>query len=383
MKSQTSKLRINELANKITEGTITPLEQEEFDKWYSHQMTNTFRVPKHIAKSQIELKSRIFQHIEYELGFSNKTKYTSILRKLAVAASILLMIATGAYFVIRQHNQVNPEIVQHSIPNLAPGQSKAILTLSSGKKIILDDAHQGDLAAEGNSVIKKTAERGVIYADSHSHHTSNGMVNTMSTPRGGEYQLTLADGTKVWLNAASSITYPVAFTGKYRDVSVTGEAYFEVAHDSSKPFRVKTGSQIVEVLGTHFNINGYNDEKAIRTTLLEGSVSISSNNIRKMLRPGEQASFIRGTLNIQTVDIEEAIAWKNGYFQFVDTDIKTIMRQLARWYDVDVEFDGEATKETFTGRISRHRNLNQVLAIVKGSKSVNLSFEGRRIMVRQ
>lgn len=383
MKSPSSKSRIEELANKIKLGIITPAEQVEFDEWYRKQSKKSFYVPESSANSEIELKNRIYGRIENELEFKHKIEPTLILRRLAVAASILLIISIGLYITVRRNDISKPAIVKNSIPNFKPGQSKAILTLSSGKKIVLDDVSQGKLAAEGNSIINKTNGKGIIYANSHSYHTSQLLVNTMTTPRGGEYQLTLSDGTKVWLNAASSITYPASFVGKYRDVSVSGEAYFEVAHDRSKPFRVKTSEQTVEVLGTHFNINGYHDENMVRTTLLEGSVSVLCNNIQKVLRPGEQASVEHGNLNIKSIDTDEAVAWKNGYFQFVDADIQTIMRQLARWYDVDVEFVGATTKETFTGRISRHRNLNQVLKIIQESKSVHLSFKERRIMISQ
>lgn len=390
MKKELTRERIEELASKIKQNTATAAEQREFDAWYGRQAEKPFHVPGHVATSETDLKDGIYQHILQETGLNKPNRPRLMLwRRIAVAASVVLCLSVGGYFFLNKKPDT-VQTVQNQQVDFAPGSNKAILTLSNGKKIALDDVSQGKLAAEGSTVISKTGDGQVIYDDQHSLHSkTENVVNTMSTPRGGQYHLTLSDGTEVWLNAASSITYPAAFTGSDRQVKITGEVYFQVAHNATKPFRVKSNGQMVEVLGTHFNINAYNDEVAVKTTLLEGSVRISPLRGDKadeatsaILKPGQQAILSSGALSTKSVDVNEAMAWKNGYFYFVDTDIQTIMRQISRWYDVDVEFQGPITKETFTGRISRNRNISKVLKIVQDSKYVQLTFEGRRIMVK-
>jgi len=191
----------------------------------------------------------------------------------------------------------------------------------------------------------------------------------------------LPDGTAVWLNAASSIKYPIAFSAKERRVVITGEVYFEVKHDAAKPFRVVSNEQTVEVLGTHFNINAYADEKNIKTTLLQGSVRIVANGNRAILKVGQSSAIDENKISIGNAD-DAAVAWKDGYFEFSESDIQTVMRQLSRWYDVDVIYIGTMSQETFTTRISRHKNISQVLNIIRASKSVNVEIQGRRIMVK-
>ena len=205
--------------------------------------------------------------------------------------------------------------------------------------------------------------------------------NTLTTPRGGQYHLTLSDGTSVWLNAASSIKYPIAFTGNERRVEITGEVYFEVEHNAAKPFRVICNGQTVEDLGTHFNINAYNDENAVKTTLLEGSVNVSAAGKNKMLKPGEQAQLQHGNIRIADVDVNKVAAWKNGLFQFNDDNIRDIMRQLGRWYDVDIKYEGNLPDWEFSGAIPRNANLSQVLDILSFVK-VHFRIDGKTIVVK-
>lgn len=383
MKKELTRERVEELASKIMHASTTVVEQQEFDAWYARQAEKAFHVPGHLATSEAELKASIYQHIQQETGLNKpKRSVVKLWRSIAAAASVVLCLSLGGYYLLKDKTE-NTEIIAAKQQDYAPGSNKAILTLSNGKQIVLDDAGKGKLAAEGNSVINKTDNGQVVYNDQRSqNHNAANVLNTMATPRGGQYHLTLADGTDVWLNAASSITYPATFTGKDREVEITGEVYFQVAHNAAMPFRVKSNGQTVEVLGTHFNINAYDNEAAIKTTLVEGSVAVTANNQKKFLKPGQQAMLSSNTLTTKSVDINEELAWKQGYFDFTDADIKTIMRQLSRWYDVDVEFVGPVTTETFTGRISRGRNISQVLKIVEGSKYVHLTFEERRIMVR-
>ncbi|MES2455800.1 MAG: FecR domain-containing protein [Bacteroidota bacterium] len=385
---------LNELARKWLSGTITPDEKAVLDQWYDYDADTAIQRTKNEAEEDQQAE-RMLANIH-----ERKAKVIPMRRKWqmpAAAAAILIVIGAAGYFYTRQ---VKPAVETASVlpEDFAPGSNKAILTLSGGKKIVLNDAKNGELANEGNTLISKTADGDVVYRaaplsaqgrDAAGREVNE--YNTMTTPRGGQYHLTLADGTGVWLNAASSITYPSAFKGKDRQVEISGEVYFEVAHDASKPFRVKNGAEVVEVLGTHFNINAYQNEGSSRTTLLEGSVRIAylSPSGRDaegregiILKPGQQAIRSNNTFKINAVETGEVVAWKNGYFQFVDADIETMMRQIARWYDVDIEFEGPVTKETFTGRISRFRNISQVLKIVQSSRSVQLTYQGRRIIVR-
>lgn len=378
--------RIEELASKIKEGNINTLEQREFDDWYRLQAEKDFYIPEDFASNNAELKNRIYHRIEDKLEFDKKGRYHWIFNRnnLGAAAAVLIMLSFGVYFLLKTDRIANTVTISNQIPDLAPGKNRAILTLSDGEEIDLEASPQGQIAAEGNSFIHINGENEVIYKDRNVNQVKSPYrTNTMRTPRGATYRLKLADGTKVWLNAASSITYPTSFSDKTREVSISGEVYFEVAHDASRPFKVKTGDQMIQVLGTHFNVNSYNNEDVIRTTLVEGSVAISMGEFNHVLRPGDQARISNNGIKVGKVDTDEITAWKNGYFQFVDADIYTIMKQISRWYDVDIEFVGPMSKESFTGRISRDRNLNQVLQIVQNSKSVHLTFEGRRIMVRQ
>ena len=254
-----------------------------------------------------------------------------------VAAVVLIV--CGLWFLAGRDRA--PSIaVTPKTEDIAPGGDKAILTLADGTKVVLDTAGNGAITRQGNvTVIKLNGQ--LAYQPSTLTSTSTLTYNTISTPRGGQYQLVLADGSKVWLNAASSLRFPTAFAGKERRVEVTGEAYFEVAHDAAMPFIVQRGEAEVKVLGTHFNINGYEDEPSLKITLLEGKVRVSSRDQTAVLKPGQQAQLQTTNSKLQTtnqVDIDEVVAWKNGLFQFEQADIKTIMRQVARWYNVDVVF---------------------------------------------
>ena len=279
----------------------------------------------------------------------------------AAAAAVLVLIIAGYYFIRQPQKMVIPAIAQTKLNDIAPGTNKAVLTLGNGSKIILESAHNGVLAREGNTHIIKTDSGKLAYSESKDQPAAISF-NTLTTPRGGDFQLTLSDGTKVWLNAASSITYPTAFAGGERSVNVTGEAYFEVATDKTKPFTVNVGEMRVAVLGTHFNINSYSDESAIKTTLLEGSVKISiqKTNQSETISPGQQTQFIADKLSVNNrVDVDEIIAWKEGTFDFESADLKTILRQFSRWYDVEVVYEGPVTDKRFFAVVSRNTSLKK------------------------
>lgn len=303
----------------------------------------------------------------------------------AAAAIIICIISIGTYFLLKPERSkqlsTTGNIKAINKNDLAPGANKAVLTLANGASIILDSAQNGTLTTQGNTKILKL--NGILTYEDSKKASSAVLYNTISTPRGGQYQLVLADGSKIWLNAASSLRFPTAFTGKERKVELMGEGYFEVAKNATMPFKVEINGLEVEVMGTHFNINSYNDEPAIRTTLLEGSIKINKNNSTSLLKPGQQAEVnSAGEVRIiNDADIEEAVAWKDGKFQFDRANIYAVMRQIGRWYDVDVEYKGEAIATHFGGTISRNVNLSQVLNMLHLTGTVKFEINGRKIMV--
>ena len=313
-------------------------------------------------------------------------KRVPIWKKITVAAAALLLLSIGTRFYFNRPKRNCNKTAQKQQPknDILPGGNKAILTLANGKTIVLDNAHTGLLAKQGNTNIAKTKDGQVIYKAPNSSFPNNQNIalNTISTPTGGQYQVVLADGSKVWLNAASSLRFPAVFTGKKREVEITGEAYFEVAKNAAMPFVVKTGRSVIEVLGTHFNVMAYANESVIKTTLLEGSVKVKSGNSVNFLKPGQQA-FLNAqgqTRIIEDADVDDETAWKNGLFQFKDAGIETVMRQAERWYTVTVNYEGKIPVKQFTGRISRSVKISELLSMLKFF-GVNFKMDGRNITV--
>jgi hypothetical protein len=293
----------------------------------------------------------------------------------------------AAYWVIPKQNN---EKITASIAapgkqtaKILPGGNHAILTMADGSKIVLDSVQNGNIQSGGATISK---QGGVLVYDGSSpakSATAAVAYNTLTTPRGGQYKLILADGSKVWLNASSSLHFPTAFTGKERNVELTGEAYFEVAKNKEKPFRVNVNGMQVEVLGTHFNVNAYADENSIKTSLLEGSVKIKRGDVSGLLKPGQQGILESNNndLRIKEVNMDEVIAWKNGLFQFNGAGIKTIMLEISRWYNVEIVYSGKVPQRSFVGKISRDAALPDVLKILELS-NVKFNVIGRKIIVQ-
>lgn len=300
------------------------------------------------------------------------------------AAAVLLLVA-GSTWWFRLNRTSQPAFSRQETPHkdLLPGGNRAILTLAGGRQIILDSAANGLLTQQGNARIQKLANGQLAYQRIHEKSTEV-LYNTLSTPRGGQYQLTLPDGSRVWLNAASSITYPTAFTGTDRTVKITGEAYFEVVHNDRQPFRVQGGDQLIEDIGTAFNVNAYTDEPATKTTLVAGKVKVSRGSAIRVLSPGQQAQSKGGDLEmVAHADVEQVLAWKNGVFAFRDADLSTVMRQLARWYNINVEYDGPVPTGTFDGEIGRSLTLNQVLQGLANTRIHYTIIDNHKIIIRQ
>lgn len=301
------------------------------------------------------------------------------------AAAIIVVVFSIVYFYSNHNPQkqiAKTETQQQRFKNdVAPGGNKAVLTLANGSQIILDSAANGTLTQQGNTKIIKLDSGQLSYNTSDVKSTEV-LYNTISTPRGGQYQIVLSDGSKVWLNAASSLRFPAFFTGKERDVELTGEAYFEVTKNTAMPFTVTVNDLHVQVLGTHFNINAYNDETSVKTTLLKGSVRVADHESIVNLKPGQQAQLKDNALMvINNVDIEKVISWKTGFFEFDNTDLATIMRQISRWYNVDVRYEGKHSGETFGGRISRELNLSNILSMLE-TNGVKFRLEGKKLIVQ-
>lgn len=310
-------------------------------------------------------------------------------------AAILLLIAGTAIYLYTSSPlwRRSPEITQTNNTgqpqDIPPGGSKALLTLSDGSVIVLDSASIGNIAQQGGTKILKVDAGSLAYQGNDlSGQTA---YNTISTPRGGQYQIVLPDGSKVWLNAASSIKFPTAFTGNERVVEMTGEAYMEIAANAKQSFVVKAGGTVIQVLGTSFNVNAYEDESSVRTTLIRGSVRLSAVGISSgrpagsvILKPGQQADVLQGPdkkIQVQAApDMEQTLAWKNGFFIFNDVTIQAVMRQLARWYDLEVVYEGNVD-QLFHATIPRNVPISRILKALELTKSVRFKIDGRKVTV--
>jgi hypothetical protein len=311
-------------------------------------------------------------------------KTYSLWSKIAVAASITLIIGFSLYSVFTNRYKVVPKMVKTQLHDVPPGGNNAVLTLANGAKIILNNAKKGLLTRQGNVKVSKTTEGLLVYKTNRDDTASDdAQFNTINTPKGGQYEVILPDGTKVWLNALSYLRFPANFSGKTRQVEISGEAYFEVARNPAKPFIVKSTRAEITVLGTHFNVNDYPDEAFSKTTLLEGSVKIKGKRSVGTLKPGDQALLNEGVeMKIaKDVDLDEAVAWKNGIFEFNKADITSIMRQTSRWYDIEVSYASPPSQVLYKGRISRNVNLSEMLSMIK-YMGINYTFDGRKLTIK-
>lgn len=385
------------LINKYLSNQATAEEEKLLLDYYDTLQKNKLEWDEHLMGNEDAVKAGLYGKVLQEIKARESAPRKIIfLRGWFVAASVifLLTVSSVAFFYLRQDSSAFiTKNKPHSLikNDIAPGGNKALLTLANGSKIALDDAANSVLAQQAGVKITKTANGQLVYtvekAPVDSQVPAQLTYNTIETPKGGQYQVDLPDGSKVWLNASSSLRYPTNFIGDVRSVELSGEAYFEVAKNPKKPFKVVSSSQVIEVLGTHFNISSYSDETSVKTTLLEGSVKVLSTktNQSKLLRPGEQSniSYLNNSFSVQQVNTEEVVAWKNGYFLFADEDLKSIMSKFARWYNVDVEYQGNVDNLRFGGIVSRSKGLSQALKIVEQTGNVKIKIEGRRVTIMQ
>lgn len=298
-------------------------------------------------------------------------------RVVTAAAAVLVFLAVGIVLLVSNHKKSEWPAVA-AIKDLAPGGNKAILTLADGSSVVLDSAGNGALAQQGSTKVTKLSSGQLAYK-AEGHSTSIGF-NTVSTPAGGTYQVNLPDGSKVWLNAASSIRFPTAFTGDSREVSITGEAYLDIAKDPLKPFKVIVNQVTTEVLGTSFDIMAYKDGP-VKTTLVDGSVRVKRGADKVILRPGQQAQVQAGPIKVvPDADIEAVTAWKEGLFIFKHASIEDVMEEFARWYDVEVQYEGPRTSRRISGFMRRDSYASKNLAILSAN-GYHFKIQGKSIVV--
>lgn len=373
---------ISQLIQQKLKGELSPEEDSVLKAWLAAAAENEMLLQSLSDESEVsaglhqmnkfdEAEGR--RRVEEKL-FSAQRSARVFRFRLAAAAAVLLLLATGTYFWQQSSKDKIPVAV---VQDIAPGTDKAILTLADGSRVTLDSSSNQVIQQGTISILH---HGGQLSYDAHDH---SGAVsyNILSTPRGGQFRLTLPDGSRVWLNALSSIRFPTLFEGKQRSVEVQGEAYFEITQDATKPFIVKVNNQTdIEVLGTHFNVNAYTDEAALETTLLQGAVRIQGIT----LKPGQQARIGKDAVVkvLDDVNTDQITAWKNGAFNFEDKALPEVMRQLSRWYDVDVVYEGKVPDKIFSGEMGRGLSLAQCLTVLE-KMGVHFRIEGRTLIVTQ
>lgn len=380
------------LSNKSYDSTIRQLVEEQF------KQADHGTMPDEISAEELNHQLEAILKSNLPLKKDIKTTYRR-LQKWHIAASILVLLGIGTY--VFKKNTSKHLVANNNQQKISVGGNKAVLTLSNGEKINLEDAANGAIAAQSNFTIKKTSEGVVVYqANAASGAASSAqaqtLFNTITTPDGGQYEVILPDGSKVWLNAASSVKFPAQFAANERLVELTGEAYFEVvkAFDPQKgagkherlPFVVLSGRQRIQVLGTRFNVNDYREENTVKTTLLEGSVKVNTlvDNgpiAATTLSPGQQSDLSGSGFKVSAADTASAIAWKAGFFQFDNEDIYVVMRKISRWYNVQVDYRGDMRGKLFSGVISKYSDVTEVLKMLQLTGSVAFTIKDRKIIV--
>lgn len=378
-----NKEEIANLLDRYQKGQTTPDEEAKLDLWYHKEVSLSDWSPK---TNTDEIASLLKQKIDAAIDQEEIPKSRNWYRYMSAAAAILVAFGVGFYFY-DTNSPLGLTTAQLSrTADIAPGNNKAILTLADGTKISLTDVDNGELATQSGIVITKNTNGELVYTISGSNKSELNAelsYNTISTPRGGQYQVNLPDGTRVWLNSASSLKFPVNFsTLKERKVELAGEAYFEVASNKAKPFRVLSEQQTVEVLGTHFNVMAYPNERNLETTLLEGKVSVKAGNKEAFIVPGQQSQLRNGNIDVLKLsDPEAMVAWKNKLFQFDNTDIDKVLRQIERWYDVEVSYVGARPDVYFTGVMPRDVKVSRILMAMEQTCDVKFQINGRKITV--
>jgi transmembrane sensor len=394
--------RIKFLIHRHLAGTLTLSERLELDRWLSaspdnrvlfEEINDPDRVAASMTKIEALREQEMWERLQPYLdvdpqerpvrGHDHGPAVRGRIARLApgrkwVAAAIVLVLAAGGYYLyaVRDYSSGHAPAIMAS--DILPGGNRATLTVAGGQVIVLDSASNGAVTVQGNTAVVKTAGGKLVYRPAAHAADVIPVFNTLSTPKGGQYQLTLPDGTRVRLNAASSLRFPTAFTGGQRNVELSGEAYFQVAADKRRPFAVSLGSMQVQVLGTEFDVMAYPDEPAARTTLVSGSVRLVDGAAHTILDPGKTAEWRDQGFQLIPADVQQVTAWRYGEWSFNRLDIREIMRQLARWYDIEVDYEGKVPDKAFGGVIHRDVNLSTVLKFLK-INGIHFRQDGRRI----
>ena len=369
------------LLERISQGEATDEDLKKYNRWCRAFQERNLAVP-----SFEEVERKILASIQDEIKHRAKMhRLKRIWPRVAVAASLLGIVVLGGYYL--RHKLEFEQRINLTATDIAPGHSQAILTLANGRQITLDQSAAGQLSTQGHAALVKSDSNVLSYQRRLDDGGADAapLMNTLTVPKGGQYQLVLSDGTKVWLNSASAIQYPVFFAGDRREVFVSGEVYMEVAKDVRHPFVVITEHTAVTVLGTRFNLMAYPDEPAVKTTLVEGSVKVAIPGIEKtakIIQPGQQAVVEKGGdgVRVKSVDAADVSAWTNGYLSLDDYSVEEFMNQIARWYDVTVEYEGPVPKKQFGGLVNRNARLSDVLAILDKA-GILTRQEGRHIYI--
>jgi len=373
---------IRNLFERYLAGTATDEEESLLESWYLEWSNN-----KSVDLSDDDMKMYLSAMREKNPYLTGLTDKRSQIKVQNIAAVFIILITAGAivYYSTRSFKPIDKQRIRNHIASVVPGGSRAILTLGNGQQISLTDADTGTIASENGHTINKTGNGEIVYQSSNSIPPKGVTYNTVSTPRGGLYAVILPDGTKVVLNAATSLRYPTVFLGKERKVELSGEAYFIVVHNSSQPFSVQTKSQLIEDVGTEFNTSSYDDDDETKTTLIQGCVKVTDKHTRSMmLTPGQQSLTDKsGLLSlIKHPDIEEVTAWKNGFFKFDGETIDKVMMQISRWYAVRIIYEKDITKEGFYGTVSRTERIEDVLKMLELTGLVHFKLSENAIIVQ-
>jgi transmembrane sensor len=371
---------LQEIAAKVTDGTATPAEKAFLDEYY-----DLFEHPRNTDGLTQDDMDLAYADIKNRLDNGNRRTRSFSIYGIAASIILLLAVGIGTYKVLYTSASKEKPVIAATKPKpIIYGGNKATLTLADGTKIALDDQSAGTLAKQTGVSISKTSNGQLVYkSEVVDPAQSIGLFNTMETPRGGIYQVYLPDGTRVWLNSASSLKYPVVFTGNERKVELKGEAYFEVSHNKEMPFIVMSNNQRIEVLGTHFNVSAYADEAITKTTLLQGSIKVTAtmSGASKIIVPGQQAVMRMTGIQLHNVDTDNAIAWKTGLFRFDNESLNTIMKKISRWYDVEIVYQDNVSRMRFGGSVSRFTDIQKVLSKLELTNTVHFKIEGRRVIV--
>jgi transmembrane sensor len=371
--------QIEDLIKKLITNTATQQEKELLDTWFQKEKKSQTVWEADSLDEENHIKNEMFSVIRNKIASTQVRKIYPSVYKYVAAASILLFIISISFFVIKSktNDDLNATAALRALP---PGGNGAVLTLASGEKVQLGK----------NALVNTSKIIGILnYSDTlleyqNTKPSKELLYNILTTPYGRQFSLVLSDGTKVYMNAGSTLEYPVAFTGSERLVKLSGEAYFEVVHNSKSPFRIKVGNQIVEDIGTSFNVNAYKEENFTSVTLVEGSVKVSKKEKEVIIKPGQQALTYtyNNVISIKPADFDSALAWKNGLFHFDNAPLSIVLKQIARWYNLEIEYEGGMPTKTIDGEIYRNMDGAQVLSILK-NLGVNYKLEGNKLIVKK